>query len=165
MIMTFHTGCKSLLQEAVDERKRLEGETEQLKQLLKREIDKFDTEIATKNNVIEEYKTICSQLSEKLEKAQVWSLSGFRLSCALCARATSVKKNLNQVSSASLLMTSSAASNVFCELTLRPLIQAVSLSFAKTTKESGCSQVKKAKTLPNVHKILAFSTGYNLVSR
>lgn len=63
-------GCKSLLQEAVDERKRLEGETEQLKQLLKREIDKFDTEVATKNNVIEEYKTICSQLSGKLEKAQ-----------------------------------------------------------------------------------------------
>jgi len=63
-------GCKSLLQEAVDERKRLEGETEQLKQLLKREIDKFDAEIATKNNVIDEYKTICSQLSGKLEKAQ-----------------------------------------------------------------------------------------------
>ena len=48
----------------------MEGETEQLKQLLKREIDKFDTEVATKNNVIEEYKTICSQLSGKLEKAQ-----------------------------------------------------------------------------------------------
>ena len=63
-------GCKSLLSESADERKRLEGETEQLKQLLKREIDKFDAEIATKTNVISEYKTICSQLSEKLEKVQ-----------------------------------------------------------------------------------------------
>ena len=50
--------------------RRLEVETEQLKALLKREVSKFDTEITTKNNVISEYKTICSQLSEKLEKAQ-----------------------------------------------------------------------------------------------
>jgi len=66
-------GCKSLLHEAVEERKRLEGETEQLKQLVRQydtEIATKDTEMATKNNVIEEYKTICSQLSSKLEKAQ-----------------------------------------------------------------------------------------------
>merc|ERR1711874_210352 len=63
-------GTKSLLAEAVDERARLEGETEQLKTLLKREIDKFDTELATKENVIAEYKVICSNLSEKLEKTQ-----------------------------------------------------------------------------------------------
>ena len=67
------SGCKSLLHEAVEERKRLEGETEQLKQLVRQydtEIATKDTEMATKNNVIEEYKTICSQLSSKLEKAQ-----------------------------------------------------------------------------------------------
>ena len=63
-------GTKSLLSEAVDERTRLEGETEQLKTLLKREIDKFDTDMATKENVISEYKIICSNLSEKLEKTQ-----------------------------------------------------------------------------------------------
>jgi len=63
-------GTKSLLSEAVDERTRLEGETEQLKTLLKREIDKFDTDMATKDNVIAEYKVICSNLSEKLEKTQ-----------------------------------------------------------------------------------------------
>merc|ERR1719412_3435952 len=38
-------GCKSLLHEAVEERKRLEGETEQLKQLVRQ----YDTEIATKD--------------------------------------------------------------------------------------------------------------------
>ena len=59
-----------MLSEAVDERTRLEGETEQLKTLLKREIDKFDTDMATKDNVIAEYKVICSNLSEKLEKTQ-----------------------------------------------------------------------------------------------
>ena len=63
-------GTKSLLSEAVDERTRLEGETEQLKTLLKREIDKFDADMATKDNVIAEYKIICSNLSEKLEKTQ-----------------------------------------------------------------------------------------------
>ena len=61
---------KSLLSEAVDEKARLEGETDSLKKLLKREVEKFDTEIASKNQVITDYKTICSQLSEKLEKAQ-----------------------------------------------------------------------------------------------
>ena len=62
-----------MLHEAVEERKRLEGETEQLKQLVRQydtEIATKDTEMSTKNNVIEEYKTICSQLSSKLEKAQ-----------------------------------------------------------------------------------------------
>ena len=61
-------GTKSLLAEAVDERSRLEGETEQLKTLLKREIEKFDADLGTKDNVIAEYKVICSNLSEKLEK-------------------------------------------------------------------------------------------------
>ena len=38
--------------------------------MLKREVDKLDGEVASKNQVISEYKTICSQLSAKLEKAQ-----------------------------------------------------------------------------------------------
>ena len=61
---------KSLLNEALDEKTRLAGETESLKNLLKREVDKLDGDIASKNQVISEYKTICSQLSAKLEKAQ-----------------------------------------------------------------------------------------------
>ena len=63
-------GTKSLLAEALDERSRLEGETEQLKTLLKRETDKLDADLATKENLVAEYKIICSNLSEKLEKTQ-----------------------------------------------------------------------------------------------
>merc|ERR1712156_860994 len=61
---------KSQLAEAIDEKTRLSGETESLKSLLKREVDKLDGEVASKNQVISEYKTICSQLSAKLKKAQ-----------------------------------------------------------------------------------------------
>lgn len=61
---------KSLLNDAIEEKTRLAGETESLKSLLKREVDKLDGELASKNQVISEYKTICSQLSAKLEKAQ-----------------------------------------------------------------------------------------------
>ena len=61
---------KSLLNEAIDEKTRLADETSSLKNLLKREVDKLDGEIASKNQVITEYKTICSGLSAKLEKAQ-----------------------------------------------------------------------------------------------
>merc|ERR1719510_1197831 len=61
---------KSQLAEAIDEKSRLATETEMLKSLLKREVDKLDADVASKNQVISEYKTICSQLSAKLEKAQ-----------------------------------------------------------------------------------------------
>ena len=58
-----------LLREALDEKRRLLGETEQLKAVLKREVGKLESELATRNNVIAEYKAIASQLSAKLEKA------------------------------------------------------------------------------------------------
>ena len=61
---------KTLLSEALDEKSRLTTETESLKLLLKREVDKLDQELASKNQVISEYKIITSQLSQKLEKAQ-----------------------------------------------------------------------------------------------
>ena len=64
------TTAKIQLKEALDERKRLSVEADQLKSLLKREVDKLDKELITRNNVIAEYKTIMSQLSDKLEKAQ-----------------------------------------------------------------------------------------------
>ena len=61
---------KLQLKEALEEKRRLHVETEQLKALLKRELDKLDAELVTRNNVIAEYKMITSQLSDKLEKAQ-----------------------------------------------------------------------------------------------
>ncbi len=60
--------CKALLDEALEEKRRLEGETEQLKALLKREVDKLDTELATRNNVIIEYKAAMAALTDKLER-------------------------------------------------------------------------------------------------
>ena len=63
------------------------------------------------------------------------------------------KENLNQISSVSLLKTTSTAltSKGLFELTLRPwLTWAVSLSFAETTKEPGCSLVKRPKLSVNL---------------
>ena len=61
----------------------------------------------------------------------------------------------NQVSSVSLLMTSSTAlaNKGLFELTRRPsLTRAVSLSFAQTTEEPGCSQMKRRKLCLNFEK-------------
>lgn len=49
-------------QEVTDEKKRLEGETDQLKAVLKREVDKLDAELVTRNNVISEYKVIIKSI-------------------------------------------------------------------------------------------------------
>ena len=73
----------------------------------------------------------------KLRPGMVWS--SFEVSRQL------LTNDLNQVSSVSWLMTSwtALANKGLCELTRRPpLTRAVSLSFAETTKEPGCSQVK-----------------------
>ena len=75
-------------------------------------------------------------------KLQVWRLSSFEVSCQL------LTTDLNQVLSVSLLMTSSTAltNQGLYELTPLPLLTwAVLLSFAETTDEPGCSQVKKLK--------------------
>ena len=82
-----------------------------------------------------------------IEHTQVRSLSTFKVSRQL------LTNDLNQVSSISLLMTSSSAlaNEGFFELTRRPLMtQAVSLSFAETIEEPGCSQVK----MPKFYRIL-----------
>ena len=73
---------------------------------------------------------------------QVESLTSFKVSRQL------LMNDLNQVSSVSLLMTSSTAlaNEGLFELTRRPsLTRAVSLSLAETTEAPGCSQVKKLK--------------------
>ena len=73
---------------------------------------------------------------------QVWSLSSLEVRRQLSTN------DLNQVSFVSLLMTSLTVftNEGLFELTRRPsLTQAVSLSFAETTKVSGGSHVKKLK--------------------
>ena len=64
---------------------------------------------------------------------QVWSLSGLKVSWQV------LRENLNQVSSVSLLMTSSTAlaNKGLFELTRRPSLTRAVSSFAETTEEPG----------------------------
>merc|ERR1719242_1678222 len=45
-------------------------EAEQLKLVLKREVDRLETELKTKENIIADYKKITAQLSSRVEKLQ-----------------------------------------------------------------------------------------------
>uniref|UniRef100_A0A3P9CLC6 Rab GTPase-activating protein 1 n=1 Tax=Maylandia zebra TaxID=106582 RepID=A0A3P9CLC6_9CICH len=61
---------KQKLIESEDEKRRLEEESAQLKEMCRRELDKSESEIKKNGSIIGEYKQICSQLSERLEKQQ-----------------------------------------------------------------------------------------------
>ena len=76
---------------------------------------------------------------QQQQQQQVWSLSSFKVSHQL------LMNDLNHVWSVSLLMTASTAlaNEGDFEPTRSPLLtRAVSLSFAETTEEPGCCQVK-----------------------
>ncbi|XP_066962348.1 rab GTPase-activating protein 1-like isoform X3 [Macrobrachium rosenbergii] len=60
----------SQLGDAEEEKKRLLLEANQVKELLKREVDKGDIESQRNLAIIADYKKICSQLSERLDKEQ-----------------------------------------------------------------------------------------------
>ncbi|XP_053719938.1 rab GTPase-activating protein 1 isoform X1 [Synchiropus splendidus] len=61
---------KQKLVDSEDEKRRLEEESAQLKEMCRRELDKSEMEIKKNGSIIGEYKQICSQLSERLEKQQ-----------------------------------------------------------------------------------------------
>ncbi|XP_036384296.1 rab GTPase-activating protein 1 isoform X1 [Megalops cyprinoides] len=61
---------KQKLIESEDEKRRLEVESGQLKEMCRRELDKSESEIKKNGSIIGEYKQICSQLSERLERQQ-----------------------------------------------------------------------------------------------
>ncbi|KAF7700769.1 hypothetical protein HF521_001934 [Silurus meridionalis] len=61
---------KQKLIDSEDEKRRLEDEAAQLKEMCRRELDKSELEIKKNGSIIGEYKQICSQLSERLEKQQ-----------------------------------------------------------------------------------------------
>ncbi|CAL1569996.1 unnamed protein product [Knipowitschia caucasica] len=65
---------KQKLVESEDEKRRLEEESAQLKEMCRRELDKSESEIKKNGSIIGEYKQICSQLSERLEKQQTATL-------------------------------------------------------------------------------------------
>lgn len=60
----------TVLSDAEEEKKRLLMEANQVKELLKREVEKGDIETQSKSAIIADYKNICSQLSERLDKEQ-----------------------------------------------------------------------------------------------
>uniref|UniRef100_H9GHW9 Rab-GAP TBC domain-containing protein n=1 Tax=Anolis carolinensis TaxID=28377 RepID=H9GHW9_ANOCA len=62
---------KQKLIDAEDEKRRLEEESAKLKEMCRRELDKTESEIKKNSSIIGDYKQICSQLSERLEKQQV----------------------------------------------------------------------------------------------
>uniref|UniRef100_A0A2K6EEU3 RAB GTPase activating protein 1 n=1 Tax=Propithecus coquereli TaxID=379532 RepID=A0A2K6EEU3_PROCO len=61
---------KQKLIDAEEEKRRLEDESAQLKEMCRRELDKAESEIKKNSSIIGDYKQICSQLSERLEKQQ-----------------------------------------------------------------------------------------------
>lgn len=62
---------KQKLVDAEDEKKRLENEAAQLKEMCRRELDKAELEIKKNSSIISDYKQICSQLSKRLERQQI----------------------------------------------------------------------------------------------
>jgi len=64
---------KTMLLETEDERKRLESEACQLKEMYRKELEKSEQENVRSTAIIADYKQICSQLSERLEKQQTAS--------------------------------------------------------------------------------------------
>uniref|UniRef100_A0A8C8CZX1 Rab GTPase-activating protein 1 n=1 Tax=Oncorhynchus tshawytscha TaxID=74940 RepID=A0A8C8CZX1_ONCTS len=62
---------KQKLVDSEDEKRRLEEESAQLKEMCRRELGKSESEIKKNGSIIGEYKQICSQLSERLEKQQI----------------------------------------------------------------------------------------------
>ncbi|KAG8554241.1 hypothetical protein GDO81_003726 [Engystomops pustulosus] len=61
---------KQKLIDAEEEKRRLEEESGQLKEMCRRELDKAESEIKKNSSIIGDYKQICSQLSDRLEKQQ-----------------------------------------------------------------------------------------------
>ncbi|XP_051555100.1 rab GTPase-activating protein 1-like [Myxocyprinus asiaticus] len=59
---------KHLLTMTEEQKKGKEEEASQLKEMFRRELDKAESEIKRSNNIITDYKQICSQLNTKLEK-------------------------------------------------------------------------------------------------
>lgn len=69
-LLTSHQDCQSYLttiSDMEDEKVRLEVEVNQLKEVCRRELHRAESESARDNNIISEYKTICSQLSKRLD--------------------------------------------------------------------------------------------------
>ncbi len=70
------SSLRSQLNEAAEERRRLGEENERLKQLLKRETERLDGELAARANVIREYKEVAARLQQKLDRKSSSAAAG-----------------------------------------------------------------------------------------
>lgn len=83
---------KKKLSETEEEKQRLETESQQLKEMCRRELDRLDSENKRNAIIIADYKQICSQLSERLEKQQTSSREELQAiksqvqSCSTCSK-------------------------------------------------------------------------------
>ncbi|XP_037082185.1 rab GTPase-activating protein 1-like, partial [Pollicipes pollicipes] len=79
------------LADTEEEKRRLLDESCQVKELLKREVQKSESELQRNASIIDDYKQICSQLSARLEKEQAASnseiqfMKGLVTACQSCS--------------------------------------------------------------------------------
>ena len=64
------TQTKKSLRETEEEKKRLDVESGQLKEMCRRELERAEQESSRNAAIISDYKQICSQLSQRLESQQ-----------------------------------------------------------------------------------------------
>ncbi|XP_017511192.1 rab GTPase-activating protein 1-like isoform X8 [Manis javanica] len=82
---------KQRLVETEEEKRKQEGETAQLKEVFRKQLEKAEYEIKKTTAIIAEYKQICSQLSTRLEKQQASSkeelevVKGKMMACKHCS--------------------------------------------------------------------------------
>lgn len=89
-------GARTSLAELEEEKRRLETEVGQLKEMCRRELQRAEQEIARNTTIIAEYKQICSQLSLQVEKEQRHareSLAAVRQVVGTCERCAPVLLN------------------------------------------------------------------------
>uniref|UniRef100_T1K374 Rab-GAP TBC domain-containing protein n=1 Tax=Tetranychus urticae TaxID=32264 RepID=T1K374_TETUR len=86
---------KQLLIDVVDEKKRLEDEIKQVKEVFRKATAKTDIDIKRDAKIIEQYKEICSKLSERLEQEQntlTEKLNSLQLACKDCEKCCKIIK-------------------------------------------------------------------------
>lgn len=87
------TSVNSMLKDAEEEKKRLLMEANQVKEMLKREVEKGDVESQRNGAIIADYKKICSQLSERLDKEQaanVKTINMYKAKVSACEKCSGI---------------------------------------------------------------------------
>ncbi|KAL4219350.1 Rab GTPase-activating protein 1 [Mactra antiquata] len=84
---------KKKLVETEEEKQRLDLESQQVKEMCRRELERLETDNGRNTAIIADYKQICSQLSERLEKQQTASrkeLEAIRSNVKSCDRCSTM---------------------------------------------------------------------------